>query len=347
MTDGSGLYLAGPALVKSAIGQDVTSEELGGALMHASISGTIDFREPDEESCLVRLRKLAETLPEDARNERFRWEESTPPARPVEDLYEVVSPDPQSNYEARDMLECLVDAGSFQEYKAEYGRSLVCGYARIGGFSVGVLINQHHAEKTGEGSLEVGGVIYHDSADKAARFVLDCNQTWTPLVFLQDVYGFMVGRDSEQRGIIRAGAKLVNAISNSRVPKVTVITGGSFGAGNYAMCGKAFDPRFIFAWPNARYAVMGAAQASQTLFDVSLAALRRSGEEPEADELEAYRDKVHAAYEEQTKIDYAAARGWVDEVILPHETRNTLITALEAATRHAEEELWRTGVWQV
>jgi acetyl-CoA carboxylase carboxyltransferase component len=245
------------------------------------------------------------------------------------------------------VLECILDAGSFQEYKAEYGQTLVCGYARIGGQAVGVLANQHHPVKTGTGELQLGGVIYHDSADKAARFVMDCNQTWTPLVFLQDVYGFMVGRDSEQEGIIRAGAKLVNAISNSRVPKITVITGGSYGAGNYAMCGKAFDPRFLFAWPTARYAVMGARQAAATLLDVNIAALKRSGRTPDADELAELRRQVETSYEEQTDIRYAAARGWVDEIIEPADTRAALITALEIATRHTDDEPFRTGVLQV
>jgi acetyl-CoA carboxylase carboxyltransferase component len=245
------------------------------------------------------------------------------------------------------VLECLVDAGSFQEYKAEYGRTMICGYARIGGYGVGVVANQHHPEKTAKEGLQYGGVIYHDGADKTARFIMDCNQTWTPLVFLQDVYGFMVGRDSEQAGIIRAGAKLVNVISNSRVPKLTVVIGGSFGAGNYAMCGKAFDPRFIFAWPTAQYAVMGSQQAASTLLDVNIAAMKRTGRTPDAAELEELRRKVVASYDEQADIRYAAARGFVDEIIEPAQTRDVLITALEVATRHAEDQPFRTGVLQV
>ncbi len=347
MTEGSGLYLAGPALVKSAIGQDVDSEELGGAGMHASISGTIDFHEADDAACIQRLKTLADTLPEDLRSRRFRRVESIPPVRDVEEVYGIVSPDAQADYEVRELIDCIVDAGSFQEYKAEFGRTVVCGYARIGGFSVGVIANQHRPQKTAGGKLEFGGVIYHESADKTARFVLDCNQTMTPLVFLQDVYGFMVGRESEQAGVIRAGAKLVNAISNSRVPKLTVIVGGSYGAGNYAMCGKAFDPRMIFAWPTARYAVMGAAQASNTLLQINISALKRAGKEPEAEELEALRQQVFDSYEQQTDIRYGAARGWVDEIIEPHDTRGVLITALEVATREAEETPLRTGVFQV
>jgi len=224
---------------------------------------------------------------------------------------------------------------------------LVCGYARIGGESVGIIANQHHPVKTGRGELQLGGVIYHDSADKAARFIMDCNQTWTPLVFLSDVYGFMVGRNSEQSGIIRAGAKLVNVISNSRVPKLTIITGGSYGAGNYALCGKAFDPRFIFAWPTARYAVMGSNQAAGTLLDIQIAAMKRAGEDPDAEEMEALRQKIVNSYDEQTDIRYAAARGWVDEIIEPAATRAALITALRISTRHAEDEPFRTGVLQV
>lgn len=347
MTEGSGLYLAAPALVKSAIGQEVTSEELGGAQMHAEISGTIDFREDDDAACLARLRSLAETLPRDPRDDKFVIEDSREPERSPEELTDIVPLDPQAQFEVRDLVDAVVDAGSFQEYKAEYGRTLVCGYARIGGYSVGVLANQHHPEMTKKEGMQFGGVIYHDGADKAARFVMDCNQTWTPLVFLQDVMGFMVGRDSEQAGIIRAGAKLVNAISNSRVPKLTVITGGSYGAGNYAMCGKAFDPRFILAWPNARYAVMGGRQAATTVLGITISAMKRAGQEPDAEELEALREKVTSAYEESTDIRYGAARGWVDAIIEPAETRQALIRCLSVVTRYAEEEPYRVGVLQV
>ena len=253
MTDGSGLYLAGPALVKSAIGQEVSSEELGGAEMHAQVSGTIDYRDPTDEACLERLRRLAAAGPARSgrsRVPRFARIAAVDPARPASDLYDLVSTDPRDEYEVRDVLDCLVDAGQFDEYKAEYGQTLVCGTARLGGFSVGIVANQHHRVRPADGPIQFGGVLYVDSAEKAARFVMNCNQDWLPILFLQDVNGFMVGRDSERAGIIKAGAKLVNAISNSRVPKLTVILGGSFGAGNYALCGKAFDPRLIFAWPD-------------------------------------------------------------------------------------------------
>ncbi|MGE5195214.1 MAG: acyl-CoA carboxylase subunit beta [Deltaproteobacteria bacterium] len=347
MTEGSGLYLAGPALVKSSIGQEVSHEELGGAHMHAAISGTIDFHEPDDPRCLDRLRSLAAMLPEDRRADVFRREPPAEPARPVDDVYRLFPPDAQQRYEIRDVIHSLVDGGSFQEYKAEFGKTLVCGYARLGGWQVGIVANQHHPEKTDKAGLQFGGVIYHESADKAARFIMDCNQTWLPVVFLQDVYGFMVGRDSEQSGIIRAGAKLVNVISNSRVPKLTVILGGSYGAGNYALCGKAFDPRFIFAWPTGQYAVMGAHQAAGTLLEIQIAALKRAGQNPEAGELEELRKKTVASYESQTDVRYAAARGWVDEIIEPARTREVLIAVLEVATRHAEAEPFRTGVLQV
>ena len=249
MTEGSGLYLAGPALVKSAIGQEVSSEDLGGASMHASVSGTIDFKEPDDDAALNRLRSLIEMLPVDSSASEFRKDAAVAPAANPNEIYDQIPMDPQSRYDVRDLIGFLADADTFQEYKSDYGQTIVCGYAKIGGHHVGFVANQRTVVKSAKDGMQYGGVIYYDSADKEARFIMDCNQTWTPLIFLQDVMGFMVGKDSEQAGIIRAGAKVVNVISNSRVPKITVITGGSYGAGNYAMCGKAFDPRFIFASP--------------------------------------------------------------------------------------------------
>jgi acetyl-CoA carboxylase carboxyltransferase component len=349
MTEGSGLYLAGPALVRSAIGQQVSHEELGGAQMHAQISGTIDYREPNDEACLERIRRLVALAPVDSPipPAPFSRVGSREPARPASDVYDLVSPDSRREYEMREVLATIVDAESFDEYKSEYGGSLVCGTARIGGFPVGIIANQHHQVRPAAGPIQFGGVLYVDSAEKAARFVMDCNQNWLPIVFLQDVNGFMVGRDSEQAGIIRAGAKLVSAISNSRVPKLTVIVGGSFGAGNYALCGKAFDPRLIFAWPNARYAVMGAEQATSTLLDVTVKSLERQNHKIDAADLAALRDRVKSDYERQTDIRYAAARGWVDAIIDPAKTRDTLVAALEIATRHIEPEPFRLGVYQV
>jgi acetyl-CoA carboxylase carboxyltransferase component len=349
MTEGSGLYLAGRALVKSAIGQEVSHEELGGAAMHAQISGTIDYHEKDDEACIQRLRRLIDlTRPDDPRPPApFVRKESAEPARPASDLYELIDPDPRASYEVRDVLSCIVDADSFDEYKAEYGQTLVCGTARIGGFPIGIIANQKHRVKSGRGEFQFGGVLYVDSAEKAARFVMDCNQDWLPILFLQDVNGFMVGRDSERAGIIKAGAKLVNAVSNSRVPKITILTGGSYGAGNYALCGKAFDPRFIYAWPTARNAVMGPAQATNTLLDVMIASIKKQGREPDAEELEQLRAQVAADYERQTDIRYAAARLWVDAVLDPADTRSVLIQSLEVATRQASNEPFRVGVYQV
>ena len=349
MTEGSGLFLAGPALVKSAIGQTVSSEELGGAAMHAAMSGTIDYREPSDESCLERLRRLAANIRSDPPTPAAPFVRQDPidPIRPVTDIYQLVSPDSRQEYEIREVLSAIVDRESFDEYKPEFGPTLVCGTARIGGFPVGIVANQHHRIQTARGEYQFGGVLYVDSADKAARFIMNCNQDWLPIVFLQDVNGFMVGREAERAGIIKAGAKLVNAVSNSRVPKITVIIGGSFGAGNYALCGKAFDPRFIFAWPNARCAVMGADQATSTLLDITVKSLERQGHAVDAAELATLRDKVGGDYDRQVDIRYGAARGWVDAIIDPAETRNTLVHVLETVTRAVTDEPFRVGVYQV
>jgi acetyl-CoA carboxylase carboxyltransferase component len=343
MTEGSGLYLAGPALVKAAIGQNVSHEDLGGAHMHASISGTIDFREPDEPTCLERLRRLIAALPHDPRCINLDKKAAREPAA----LLDVFKSEAGAEYDVRDLLACVLDDAPLDEYKAEYGQTMVCAYARLGGVAVGVVANQRRRCRAPDGRLQYGGVIYVDSADKAARFIMDCNQSRLPLLFFQDVNGFMVGRDAEQAGIIRAGAKLVNVIANSVVPKLTVILGGSFGAGNYALCGKAFEPRFLFAWPSARYAVMGAEQAASTLLDITVSALRRQGHEPDAAELEELRRKIEASYEEQTDICYAAARLWVDKIIDPVQTREVLLTALSVATRHDDGRAFKTGVLQV
>jgi 3-methylcrotonyl-CoA carboxylase beta subunit len=343
MTDGSGLYLAGPALVKAAIGQTANHEELGGAAMHAGVSGTIDFREKDDPSCLERLRRLVGLLPAETRH----VDASLPPGRLAGDIPTLFSPTARQEYDIRDLLQCFLDAGPFDEYKAEFGQTLVCGYGRLGGVAVGVVANQRKRCKPAAGPIQYGGVLYVDSSDKAARFIMDCNQTRVPIVFFQDVNGFMVGRDSEQAGIIKAGAKLVNAIANSVVPKITLILGGSFGAGNYALCGKAFDPRFMFAWPTAKYAVMGGEQAANTLLDVTISALRRGGHEPDAKELEDLHRKVEAGYTEQTDVRYAAARLWIDAIIDPLQTRSALLLALEVATRYDDGRPFKTGVFQV
>jgi len=349
MTKGSGLYLAGPSLVKAAIGQIVDAEELGGAQMHAEISGTVDFFEKDDPSCLERLRSLVELLSEaqEAVSAPNRGRETPKSAKNPDAIYDQISFDGQKNYDARDLLATIIDAHSMDEYKADYGRTIVTMYARINGRPVGIVANQRLQVRTKKEGIQMGGVIYSDSADKAARFVMDCNQTNLPIIFFQDVTGFMVGRDAEQSGIIRSGAKLVNAVSNSIVPKITVVVGGSFGAGNYAMCGKAYDPRFIVAWPTARYAVMGAAQASDTVFSILARARERGDKKATHEELEELRAKVKQSYEEQTDIRYGAARGWVDAIIQPHETRDVLIRLLQYVTRPKPKGAFHTGVIQV
>jgi len=346
MTEGSGLYLAGPSLVKAAIGQIVEAEELGGARMHSEISGTVDFFEKDDPSCLKRLRSLVAMLPEAQGFGNARSSGKSKPAKNPDTVYDLISFDGRKNYDARDLMATVVDENSLVEYKADYGKTLVTAYARINGRPVGIVANQRVQVRTKKEGIQMGGVIYSDSADKAARFVMDCNQTNLPIIFFQDVSGFMVGRDAEESGIIRSGAKLVNAVSNSVVPKITVIVGGSFGAGNYAMCGKAYDPRFIVAWPNARYAVMGAAQASDTVFSILAKAHERGDKKATPEELEELRAKVKQSYEEQTDMRYGAARGWVDAIIQPHETRGVLIRLLDYVSRPTPKAHFHTGVIQ-
>jgi acetyl-CoA carboxylase carboxyltransferase component len=345
MTKGSGLYLAGPSLVKAAIGQIVDAEELGGAQMHSEISGTVDFFEKDDTACLKRLRSLVALLPEASSAKPAK--ETSKPAKSPDAVYDVISFDGQKNYDTRDLLASIVDANSLDEYKADYGKTIVTTYARIAGRAVGIVANQKLQVRTKKEGIQMGGVIYSDSADKAARFVMDCNQTRLPIIFFQDVTGFMVGLDAEESGIIRSGAKLVNAVSNSVVPKITVVVGGSFGAGNYAMCGKAYDPRFLVAWPSARYAVMGAAQASDTVFSILARSRERGDKKASPEELEELRVKVKQDYEEQTDIRYGAARGWVDAIIQPQETRDVLIRLLQYVSREMPKAKFHTGVIQV
>ena len=277
MTEGSGLYIAGPSLVKAAIGQDVESDHLGGAQLHSAMSGTIDFREETDEKCLKRIRRLVGALAEPGRAP-FQQVEAKPPRHPPQEIYNLMPLGSSEEFDLLKVFQCIFDQGEFTEYKADYGKTLICGYARLAGWSVGVVANRRQHIKTPGESMEIGGVIYRESADKAARFVMDCNQGRIPLLFFQDVNGFMVGRAAELSGIIKSGAKLVNAVANSVVPKITVIIGGSYGAGNYALCGKAYDPRFIFAWPTCRYAVMGGKQAAQTLLDLKVRQLEKNGQ---------------------------------------------------------------------
>jgi acetyl-CoA carboxylase carboxyltransferase component len=346
MTDGSGLFLAGPALVQAAIGQKLSAEELGGARMHASISGTVDFREPNDESCIRRLRSLVEKM-----GRRpvapFHRGPAEPPLYPAAELYGIYE---AGQYDMREMIARIVDGSRFDEYKSEFGQTMLCGYARIGGFAVGIVANQKtHATQVdheGHKRLEVGGVIYSESADKAARFIMDCNQNLVPLVFFHDVNGFMVGRDAEWSGIIRAGAKMVNAVANSVVPKLSVIVGGSFGAGHYAMCGKAYDPRFIFAWPSARYSVMSGDSAAGTLLEIKVKQLEREGKKLNEQEKQALYASLNQAYSEQMDPRYGAARLWVDKIIDPVDTRAALITALEATALNPDVPKFTVGILQ-
>jgi acetyl-CoA carboxylase carboxyltransferase component len=349
MTDGSGLFLAGPALVQAAIGQKYSAEELGGAAMHAAISGTIDYREPNDEACIARIRAIVEKW---GYRRQSPWDrrKPEPPAMAAEEIYGIYDPSPAKPYDMKEILGRIVDAGRFDEYKPEYGKTLVCGYARIGGFAVGIVANQKlHSQQTdheGHKRLEFGGVIYTESAEKAARFIMDCNQNLIPLVFLHDVNGFMVGRDAEWSGIIKAGAKMVNAVSNSVVPKITVIIGGSFGAGHYAMCGKAYDPRFVFAWPTAKYAVMSGDSAAGTLVEIKIKQLERSGKKLSDEEKKELYESVKKTYDEQTDPRYGAARLWIDKIIDPMETRDAVILALEAAALNPEVPEFKVGVLQ-
>ncbi len=357
MTEGSGLFLAGPALVQAAIGQKVSAEELGGATMHAEISGTVDFKEPNDHLCIARLRSLVSRLGHrpGAPFDRIPYDaDKDAPKYPAEDLLGILNLDPAnaaaSSYDMHAIIARIVDGSRFDEYKPNYGQTLLCGYARIGGFAVGIVANQKtrqmQTSQSGEKHMEFGGVIYPESADKAARFIMDCNQNLIPLIFLHDVNGFMVGRDAEWSGIIRSGAKMVSAVSNSVVPKISVIVGGSFGAGNYAMCGKAYDPRFIFAWPTAKYAVMSGASAANTLVEVRIKQLERGGHKLSDAEKKELFDSTKATYDEQTDPRYAAARLWVDAIIGPAKTRDVLIIALEAASLNPEVPQFHPGILQ-
>ena len=354
MTEGSGLYLAGPALVKAAIGQEADSEELGGAEMHAAISGTIDFREPDDEACLKRLKRIVHTDMSVAPVADPPYEPLGPRRKP-EAVYEIFKSHAHEQYDMLELLESIVDDESVNEYKAEYGRSLVCVYARIGGWPCGIVANQRTlTEKkmpTSRGagrskSVNMPAVIYDDSANKAARFIMDCNQKRIAIIFVHDTSGFMVGRDSEQAGIIRAGAKMVNVMSNSVVPKIALIVGGSYGAGNYAMCGRAFDPLLTLAWPGSTCAVMGAAQAANTLLHIDLSARERRGEKIDEKERQQLLAAITASYQEQQDIRYGAARGWVDRIIEPDKTRDELTFALQIASTCPIEGEFKTGVLQ-
>lgn len=346
MTEGSGLYIAGPSLVKAAIGQDLSGEELGGARLHAELSGTIDFREKDDESCIQRIRTLASLMGQPP-IAPFNRIESREPLCSAESVFDLMPVNPSREYNVREIIACITDNSEFTEYKAEYGKSLVCGYARVGGWAVGVVANNKlHRREPGK-PVEVGGVIYADAADKTARFVMDCNENHIPLIFMHDVNGFMVGRDAEISGIIKSGAKLVNVVANSVVPKITLILAGSYGAGHYALCGKAYDPRFVFAWPTARYAVMAGASAARTLADIRVKQEEQKGKKLSEEEKDKILTSIAAQYTAALDPRYAAARLWVDKIISPLETRSALILALVAAAQNPVVEKFQTGVLQV
>jgi 3-methylcrotonyl-CoA carboxylase beta subunit len=357
MTEGSGLFLAGPALVQAAIGQKYSAEELGGATMHSEISGTVDFKEPNDHLCIARLRSLVSKWGHTARApfDRATYDSTNDaPRYPASDLNALLDADPAkaavNSYDMHELIARIADRSEFDEYRPSYGRTLLCGYARIGGYAVGIVANQKQSQPQtspiGEKRVEFGGVIYAESADKAARFIMDCNQNLIPLIFLHDVNGFMVGRDAEWSGIIRSGAKMVTAVANSTVPKISVIIGGSFGAGNYAMCGKAYDPRFIFAWPTARYAVMSGDSAANTLVEIRIRQLERGGHQLSEEEKQELIASIKDTYESQTDCRYAAARLWVDAIIDPAQTRDALLTALEAVSLNPDVPRFNPGILQ-
>jgi 3-methylcrotonyl-CoA carboxylase beta subunit len=375
MTEGSGLFLAGPSLVQAAIGQKTDPEELGGAAMHAEISGTVDFKEPNDHLCLARMRslvaKMGERIPRSQNRDLGRPESSgigetfrRRPFDPVRDapryaagdVYGLIDPAPGATniYDMREIIARVVDRSEFDEYKVDFGRTVLCGYAWIGGHAVGIVANQKTNQNqivamgpaAGSMRIEVGGVIYTEGAQKAARFIMDCNQNLVPLIFLHDVNGFMVGKDAEWSGIIRAGAKMVTAVSTSVVPKIAVIVGGSFGAGHYAMCGKAYDPRFLFAWPTARYAVMSGASAATTLAEVRARQMERGGKTLSEAERAAIYEEIRATYDAQADARYGAARLWIDAIIDPAKTRDVLIAALEACALNPDVPKYNPGILQ-
>ena len=345
IVEGTGsIFLAGPYLVKAAIGETVDKETLGGAKTQTEISGVVDYKLPDDQSCLDKIKELMSQLGPNTLNQ-FDRVEPKPPKVELTEIYRRMPDDRAKPYKARELLKCLVDDSKLSEYKAGYAKTMICAYARIDGWSVGIVANNREVTKNAKGEMQFGGVIYSDSADKAARFIMICNQKKIPLVFLHDVSGFMVGTRSEHGGIIKDGAKMVSAVSNSTVPKFSVIMGNSYGAGNYAMCGKAYDPRLIVAWPSAKISVMGGEQAAKVLMQIQVASMKSQGKEPTAKEQQEILDKISQQYENQTSPYYAAARLWVDAIIDPIQTRS-IISAGIAAADHAPVEKFNVGVIQ-
>ncbi|MFT3747097.1 MAG: carboxyl transferase domain-containing protein [Agriterribacter sp.] len=340
------IFLAGPYLVKAAIGEEVDAETLGGATTHTEISGIADYKFDTEQRCLDEVKKIMSKTGV-KENAGFNRIKSIKPKKDPADIYGMLPADPTKPYDMLEIIERMVDDSDFDQYKKDYGQTILCGYARIDGWAVGIVANQRKVIKNKKGEIQLGGVIYNDSADKAARFIMNCNQKNIPLVFLQDVTGFMVGSRSEHSGIIKDGAKLVNAVANSVVPKITIIIGNSFGAGNYAMCGKAYDPRFIYAWPSARIAVMGGEQAAKTLLQIQVSALKAKGKTIDPAEEKKLLDDIKQQYEKQTTPYYAAARLWVDAIIDPGETRQLISEGIAAANHKKNAEHFSLGVFQV
>jgi 3-methylcrotonyl-CoA carboxylase beta subunit len=347
MVEGNGsIYLAGPYLVKAAIGEQVDAETLGGAVTHTEISGIADYKFDTEEECLNQVKRIMAKLGAKP-TAGFDRTISKPPKKDPQEIYGFFPSEASKPYDMLEIIERLVDDSEFDEFKKDYGQTILCGYARIDGWAVGIVANQRKIVKSKKGEMQMGGVIYNDSADKAARFIMNCNQKKIPLLFLQDVTGFMVGSRSEQSGIIKDGAKMVNAVANSVVPKITIIIGNSYGAGNYAMCGKAYDPRFIYAWPTAKIAVMGGEQAAKTLMQIQVAGMKSKGKEVPPEEEKKLLDTITQRYIKQTSPYYAAARLWVDDIIDPAKTREVISQGLEAANNNPEIADFKMGVFQV
>lgn len=347
IVDGTGsVFLAGSYLVKAAIGENVDNETLGGATTHTEISGVTDYKMKDDEECLETVRDIVGKLGP-FEKAGFNRKEPEKPARKPEEIFEILPDDRTKPYDMYEILECIIDEDSFTEFKKGYGQTLITGYARVDGWSVGIVANQRTVVKSKQGEMQIGGVIYSDSADKGARFVMNCNQKKIPILFLQDVTGFMIGKRAEHGGIIKDGAKMVNAVANSTVPKVTVVVGNSYGAGNYAMCGRAYDPRFMYAWPSAKIAVMGGTQAAKVLTQIRVKTLEKQGKKITEEEQQEIMKEISEQYDEQTDVRYAAARLWVDGIINPLETRERISNAIECANHNPEIEDFKTGVIQV
>ncbi|MDZ4712319.1 MAG: carboxyl transferase domain-containing protein [bacterium] len=346
IVEGTGsIFLAGAHLVKAAIGEKIDNESLGGAKVTTEISGITDEKMADDKECIEKIRELVSKLGHN-QNAGFDRIESMQPVCDAKEIYGIIPEDSSKPYDVYELIVRIIDEGSFDEYKPAYGKTIITGYARIDGWAIGIVANQRTIIKGGTGEVQLGGVIYSDSADKAARFIMNCNQRKIPILFLQDVTGFMVGSRSEHGGIIKDGAKMVNAVANSVVPKITIITGNSYGAGNYAMCGKAYDPRFIFAYPNSKIAVMGGGQAGNVLLDLKINQLKKQGKEITADEKLKFAEEVKKRYDEQTNILYGASRLWVDEIIDPQETRKYVSYCIELANNNPEMKKFNVGVIQ-